>query len=173
MLMKDIREIADRPPALAMDGGRMADEAARAMADFDCGAVVVTDNGVVRGIVTERDMVRKIVHEGRDAHTVSLNDIMTRQVEVATLEDELSEGLKKMVHGHFRHLPVVDEHGHVVSMLTERDFVPSDAAETFRLAKTITPLRFYQRFQPWLILVGISLYFVITTLIIWSYFGIS
>lgn len=171
MQIGEIRELKNRPPVLAMDSARPLDAAIQEMCMRNHGSVVVTEEGRVAGIVTERDLLRKILSGNRDTETLRLRDVMTRDVQVAHLEDELSDGLKKMKRGHFHHLPVVDDRGRVVAMITQDDFVASNPSKAMHMLKETTTRQFYEGFQPWLMTVGIVTYFIITTAAIFVYFG--
>lgn len=171
MQIGDIREIQNRPPVLAMDAARPLDAAIQEMCMRNHGSVVVTEEGRVAGIITERDLIHKILGSHRDTDDLRLRDVMSRDIEVAHLDDELSDGLKKMKKGRMRHMPVVDEEGRVVTMLSQSDFMASDPAKSLHLAKETTSRKFYEEFQPWLMTVGIITYFIITTATIFVYFG--
>ncbi len=172
MQIGEIRELRNRPPVLAMDSGRPLDAAIQEMCMRNHGSVVVTEEGRVAGIVTERDLLRKILGANRETESLRLRDVMTRDIEVARLEDELSDGLQKMKKGHYHHLPVVDDRGRVVTMITQDDFIATDPAKAMHMIKETTPRKFYEGFQPWLMTVGIITYFIITTAAIFVYFGI-
>lgn len=171
MQIGEIREIRNRPPILAMDAARPLDAAIQEMCLRNHGSVVVTEEGRVAGIVTERDLLHRILGSHRSTEALRLRDVMTRNVAVARLDDELSDGLKKMKDGHFRHLPVVDDRGRPVTMITARDFVAQDPVSSMQIIKETTPRKFYDGFQPWLMTVGIITYFIITTAVIFAYFG--
>ena len=73
------------------------------------------------GVITERDLLR-CVSEGIDPDT-PVSERMTRHVLTAAPATELAEAMALMVDGHFRHLPVVNEDGHVVGMVSMRDLM--------------------------------------------------
>ncbi len=98
-----------------------AHEAARMMAEHDISTVVVVDeNGLLIGIVSERDMARRIVAADLKPQETPLGDIMTRDVETVSPKDTPFYALKLMLDGRYRHLPVVDD-GRVVGMVSIRD----------------------------------------------------
>ncbi len=98
-----------------------AHEAARMMAEHDISTVVVVDeNGLLIGIVSERDMARRIVAADLKPQETPLGDIMTRDVDTVSPKDTPFYALKLMLDGRYRHLPVVDG-GRVVGMVSIRD----------------------------------------------------
>ncbi len=100
---------------------RTAHEAARMMAEHDISTVVVVDeNALLIGIVSERDMARRIVAADLKPQETPLGDIMTRDVDTVSPKDTPFYALKLMLDGRYRHLPVVDD-GRVVGMVSIRD----------------------------------------------------
>ncbi len=96
-------------------------EAAKQMADNDIAAIVVTDDGgKLLGIVTERDMTRRIIARGWDPDKVTVGEIMTRNPDTLAPGDSAQDALELMRTRKYRHLPVVDD-GHVVGMVSIRD----------------------------------------------------
>ena len=98
-----------------------AHEAARMMAEHEISTVVVVDeNALLIGIVSERDMARRIVAADLKPQETTLGDIMTRDVDTVSPKDTPFYALKLMLDGRYRHLPVVDD-GRVVGMVSIRD----------------------------------------------------
>ena len=97
-------------------------DAARPMVEHDVGAaIVLADGDDLVGVITERDLLR-CVSEGIDP-TVPVSDRMTRHVLTASPQTELAEAMALMVDGHFRHLPVVNDEGHVIGLASMRDLM--------------------------------------------------
>jgi CBS domain-containing protein len=95
--------------------------AIRTMLDRHVGAVVVIDeNHRVAGIFTERDVLRKLALGEYDPRKVSVREIMTTPVEMATRATTAGEALATMVERHYRHLPIVDDDGRLLGMLSIR-----------------------------------------------------
>lgn len=77
--------------------------------DHRIGAVLVTDqNGAVKGILSERDIVRRMADTPGKTLPQKVEDLMTREVQVCSPEDPLFEVLKHMNEGRFRHMPVME-----------------------------------------------------------------
>jgi CBS domain-containing protein len=97
-------------------------DAARRMVEADVGAAMVVDtDGELAGVITERDLMR-CVSEGTDPAT-PVEQRMTRHVLTATPDTAIPEAMALMVDGHFRHLPIVNEDGHVVGIISMRDLM--------------------------------------------------
>ena len=122
---------------LSLPGSSTALEAARLMTERNIGAILVVEEGRLRGIFTERDAVRRIMSEGRDPGITPLTGVMTANPTVATLDMWAVEALRVMREGGFRHLPVVDG-GEVKGIVSIRDFVGAelqDVDEQLRYAQ--------------------------------------
>src|SRR5512135_676095 len=98
-----------------------AADAIREMLDKRTGATAVVDeNRVVAGIFTERDVLRKLALDQRQAKDVPVRELMTTPVTLATSDISMAEALNVMVESHYRHLPIVDDHGRLLGMLSIR-----------------------------------------------------
>jgi CBS domain-containing protein len=118
-----VLNLCDEIPASVPLSATAAD-AIRQMLDLRVGAVaVVDDHGVVAGIFTERDVLQKLALEARDPATISIRDVMTVPVIMATKETTAQEALSVMVEEHHRHLPIVEEDGRLLGMLSIRNLL--------------------------------------------------
>jgi CBS domain-containing protein len=116
-------ELCD-PDVAAIRVEANAADAIRMMLDRHVGAVGVVDNaGLVAGIFTERDVLRKLSLTGRNPEATPLRELMTTPVELATMSTEPGEALAIMLERHFRHLPVVDDAGRLLGMLSIRNLL--------------------------------------------------
>jgi CBS domain-containing protein len=95
-------------------------EAATAMASRGVGAVVVLEGASILAILTERD-VMKAVAAGRDG-SAPVSEWMTRHPDTIEPDDSTDHAASLMIHGGFRHLPVV-ETGTVVGIVSIRDLM--------------------------------------------------
>ncbi len=95
-------------------------EAAIAMLEGDCSALIVTEDGKSAiGIVTERDLTRKVVAEGVSKEE-KIGDICTRTLEVAPSDLSIKEVLSLMHKNKLRHLPIIHE-GRIEGLVSMRD----------------------------------------------------
>lgn len=95
-------------------------EVAQRMVERDVGAVIVMDAGRLAGILTERDVLRAVAAGIQDDTLVA--DWMTRDPETMEPGETTQHAAVLMIHGGFRHLPVVDGE-EVVGMLSIRDLM--------------------------------------------------
>jgi CBS domain-containing protein len=84
-------------------------EAVAAMAEREVGAVLImNEDGLVSGIFTERDVVVRVVRQGRDPKTTPISMVMTRDVTFVTPGTTIEAALSLMYVKRFRHLLVID-----------------------------------------------------------------
>ncbi len=93
------------------------------------GAVLVEEMGKLVGIFTERDVLRKLALSGRDPERVPIHQVMTTPVELATPEMSPREALEIMVDRHYRHLPIIDNDGRLLGMLSIRNLLQAQIDE--------------------------------------------
>ncbi len=96
------------PNPIALASSSTAADAARAMRDADIGDVIVTEDGQVCGIVTDRDIVVRVVAQGRDPRQTSLADICSRDLTTLSPRGTVREALLLMREKAVRRLPVVE-----------------------------------------------------------------
>jgi CBS domain-containing protein len=118
-----VLELCDREIAAVGLDATVAD-AIHKMLDYHVGAVAVVDDVYrVAGIFTERDVLRKMSLSRLDPQTTSIRDLMTRPVEMATRNTGAGEALSIMIERHFRHLPVSDDNGKLLGILSIRNLL--------------------------------------------------
>ena len=92
----------------------------------DIGAVPILDESYfLLGIVSERDIVRKLVKNGRDSDLVTASDIMTKQIITVKKTSTLIEAMKLMKDNNIRHLPIIDEGRKLINFISHRDIMSS------------------------------------------------
>lgn len=94
------------------------------------GAVLVEENGALVGIFTERDLMSRLDHDDALWSHVIVRDVMTPHPTVIRRDDSLAEALRRLIAGRRRHLPIVDDRGHVLGLISIRD-VLSHVASRF------------------------------------------
>ena len=122
--MNEIRDILDDKghEIFSIGPNEMVFDAIRYMAEKGVGALLVMEDGEMRGIFSERDYARRIVLAGLGSRETPVRDVMTRQVLTIDARASASEGLALMTRKRFRHLPVVDR-GALVGMVSIGDLV--------------------------------------------------
>ena len=118
-----VLELCDREIAAVGLEATVAD-AIHKVLDHHVGAVAVVDNEYrVAGIFTERDVLRKMSLSNLDPRTTSIRELMTTPVEIATRATGAGEALTIMLERHFRHLPVADDNGKLLGILSIRNLL--------------------------------------------------
>jgi CBS domain-containing protein len=104
---QSVQEIMTHDPVTAETSSSLV-EVAQAMRDHDTGAVIATDRGKVRGIVTDRDIVVRAIADGRDPADVRVEEICSGQLITLNPQDRLETAAETMRRHDVRRLPVVD-----------------------------------------------------------------
>lgn len=103
--------------------------AVRLMAKKQVGAVLVLEDGRPVGIFTERDVMLKVVLEGRDPGRTPVEQVMTSPVIPIREDATLDDAVRTMLRRRIRHLPLVDAEGKVQGMLSLRHLVGDEIDE--------------------------------------------
>ena len=103
--------------------------ACRLMAEKRIGALVVVENNRVVGIFTERDALNKIPAGNLDPDTTLLSQVMVANPQTIHADKPLGYALQFMVDGGFRHVPVVDQNGAPMGMVSARDALGQDMVQ--------------------------------------------
>ncbi len=118
-----VLELCDREIAAVGMEATVAD-AIHKMLDHHVGAVAIVDDQYrVAGIFTERDVLRKMSLSNLDPRATSIRELMTTPVEMATRGTGAGEALTIMLERHFRHLPVADDNGKLLGILSIRNLL--------------------------------------------------
>ncbi len=113
-------KIAHVPPATVAPSATVA-EAVRVMAQEAVGAVAVVEQGQLRGIFTERDLMLRVVLKERKTSETKVSEVMTSPVETAPEDMTEKEALRHMIEQHARHLPIVGKGGQLLGVLSIRN----------------------------------------------------
>jgi CBS domain-containing protein len=122
ILHEPIRRLEIRPPVCIARTASLS-EAVREMQQHRVGYVMVVDRGPLVGILTERDVLNKVLGKIPDWGAVPVESVMTADPEVLTPEDAIVFALQKMSIGGFRHVPVVDDQRRPVGIVSVRHVV--------------------------------------------------
>jgi CBS domain-containing protein len=95
-------------------------DAAKIMRDEDAGVVPITEGDNLAGVITDRDIAIRAVAEGRDGQT-TVREIASQDVVTIDPEQELDEALRLMAQHQVRRLPVVEEDGRLVGIVSQAD----------------------------------------------------
>ena len=124
-------KIASVPPAAVAPDTTVL-EAVEVMAEHGVGAVGVVDNGQLRGIFTERDVMLRVVLRHRSPQDTRVGEVMTSPAETVTDAATEEDSLVHMVERHVRHLPIVGTDGQLKAMLSIRNVLEHRVDELAR-----------------------------------------
>jgi CBS domain-containing protein len=100
-------------------------KAVRVMNDFEIGCLIVVENGSVVGILTERDVLKRVVDEGRKPEETLVKDVMSKPLITISSEASLENAIELMFKHKIKKLPVV-ENGKLVGLVTFTDLVRAE-----------------------------------------------
>jgi CBS domain-containing protein len=124
MRIGDRPEFARKAAVMTFGPDEMVSVAVHAMSEKNFGAaVIVGPENRPMGIVTERDFMRRLLDKGLDQKKTPLRAIMSTDLKLAKVDDNLLDWLRQMSNDRFRHLPVVDESGTLIGLMSQGDFV--------------------------------------------------
>ncbi len=110
--------------------------AAELMVEHDCGAIPVVEGRTVRGMITDRDIVARLVAKKIDPGSKRVSDAMSSGVQTIREDDSLQKAFQMMSQHKVRRLPVVNAQGELTGMLAQADMA-LDSNEDRRLADTV------------------------------------
>ena len=98
-------------------------QAAKIMKDNKVGALLVGEEDVLFGIITEQDVVRKAIINAKPSDKTKVFDIMETSLITITPDKDIFEALKNMGENNIRHLPVVNKKGKFIGLITGKDIL--------------------------------------------------
>jgi CBS domain-containing protein len=116
-------------------------DAIRLMSEKEIGALIVTEDDAVVGILSERDYARKVLLQGRSSRSTPVRDIMSTDVICAEPHLSVEQCMNIMTNERVRHLPVL-EYGKLIGVVSIGDLVKSIISEQ---QETIEQLQHYIR----------------------------
>jgi len=126
--MSQVKDIVDNRELFHVDERDTVAAVARRMADLQVGAILVLNGGELRGVFSERDLMKRVVLEKRDPETTTVREVMSTGLatvdEMATVEDAMAA----MEAHSCRHLPVM-RGSKVVAFLSMRDLMHYEVAQ--------------------------------------------
>src|SRR5215210_4452554 len=120
--MTKLREIMVPGFVHAVQRDATVSDAVRVMTDRNVGIVAVLDGDRLVGLVSERDVVRRVIAKGGDPMTTPAEDIMTTKIIFGSPDEDFQDAVQLMDAANIRHLPVV-ENGALLSMISVRDLL--------------------------------------------------
>jgi len=127
-MRKIMPDVVESQPLSTLSPEDTVIDAVTLMRDRRIGAILVTNDQALVGIITERDIVFCVVAATRDPETTRIAEVMTTDPDVVAPGADVMTALERMQSGGYRHLPVVDG-GALVGIVSIRDIYASVRAE--------------------------------------------
>ena len=118
-----------RKLVVTMPSTQTVQDAAIKMRERHVGAVLIVDDGQPVGIVTDRDVVLRTVAEGRDPRTTPIRYVMSRNLTVVRSDEKIDDAVSAIRAAGVRRVPILDDKGTPVGMVTLDDLVVLMAGE--------------------------------------------
>ncbi len=148
MQIKNRREYDTKPKPLTCSSDTSITQACKKMSELNFGSIVIVDeNNKVEGLVTERDIFRRVVAKELDPKTTTVGQIMSTQLRTANENDDLTDWLRIMSNERFRRLPIVNDKGQLVSVMSQGDFVSYTWPQLVNNAKNMARAAITKNYQ--------------------------
>lgn len=165
--IKERPEYKSKSPVMTFAPDTMVATAVEAMSEKNYGAAVVVDGDRKPiGIVTERDFMRRLINKKLDASTTPLSQIMTTELKIGRADDTMAEWVQQMSNERFRHLPIVDDDGTLINIMSQGDFVSYTWPQLLTIAKDQAVATFVSKSYIFLILGAVAVYSIALIFII-------
>jgi CBS domain-containing protein len=111
-------------------------DAACVMTRANCGSVLIIDSGnTLLGIVTERDLMTRVMAKGLDPAATHCSAVMTRSPRTVPPETKVADAVLLMIERGFRNLPVITAEGKILGVFSARDALPREVNAAVSLAE--------------------------------------
>ncbi len=156
MKIKDKPDFKTKPKPVTF----LPDDSVRSALDVMCeknigSIIVVHPDQTIAGIVTERDMMIRVLGKKLNPDKAKLSEIMSTDIRSANEDDNLVDWMHTMSSERFRHLPVVDAEGKLVNMMSQGDFVAHTFPDLYEALRQDLKGRLGRGFQITLILFAV------------------
>ena len=129
--------IGGQREVVTIDPGDTIADAVDLLKEYGIGAVVATQDGAtIDGIISERDIVRHLSAEQEGTLRLKVEDLMTENVSSRQLADDAEAVMGRMTDGKFRHMPVVNDAGSLIGIISLGDLVNARLRELEALASS-------------------------------------
>lgn len=121
---------------MSLGPGATVHEAACVMTRANCGSVLVIDTAsTLLGILTERDLMTRVLAKALDPSKTMVSEVMTRNPRCVPPEMKVADAVLIMIERGFRHLPIVAESGKILGVFSVRDAMPREINTALSLAE--------------------------------------
>lgn len=160
MRIIDIPEFKDKTNVLTFTEDEALAVVVETMAKKKIGSAVIVKGTKVIGIFTERDLLVKVAGERKNIADLKVKDVMTRKPNTAHMNDNVTDSMRRMSQGRFRHLPIIDDDKNLVGIISQGDFVAYTWFDLFNRATGLTKKSFFNNTQLWMLILGPLVYLV-------------
>jgi CBS domain-containing protein len=119
-MAKPITDVMSANPC-AIDASKPVAYAAKMMKEEHVGLAPIVEGDRLVGALTDRDIVTRVVAEGRDPQSVTVREVASTELVTVDPQQDLDEALRLMASHQVRRLPVVEEDGRLVGVLAQAD----------------------------------------------------
>jgi CBS domain-containing protein len=112
-------------------------DAARIMQSADTGVVPVVDGKKIIGMITDRDIVVRLIAEGKDVQNARVNEAMTRTVRKVDEDAPIDQVVELMSNAQIRRVPVVNKKDEIVGIVSLADLATTGSTKKGRVGKTV------------------------------------
>jgi CBS domain-containing protein len=159
MKISDRKELTRKNAPLTCAPTAIVFDAVTMMAEKNYGSIIAVDDAKrVIGMMTERDIFRRLIAAELDPKTTKVEDIMTSPVRTAKADDELIDWLTLMSNERFRRLPVVDDDGKLIAIMSQGDFVSYTWPDLLNRFKELTRASAPEQMNPLFLMLSILAY---------------
>ena len=138
MIERTVIESISQSHVLTMPSDASSYAAACAMTKAHCGSVLIVDDaGAMLGILTERDLMTKLVAQRRDPETTPVLEIMTHNPQFVAPETTVSDAVLIMQRHNFRHLPIISPASKILGVFSLRDAMARELVQAEQMADLI------------------------------------
>jgi len=136
MSERTIAQAMSRRHVLSLGPTASVHEAACVMTRANCGSVLIIDrHSTLLGIVTERDLMTRVLAKALDPNTTPLSQIMTPNPQCVQPELKVADAVLIMIERGFRHLPVLADSGQILGVFSVRDALPREVNTAVSLSE--------------------------------------
>ena len=128
--MKTIREIIGKREKYSVPPDLTVQDVVLFLCERRMGAVGVCEGDKVVGVFSERDLLRRVVHQGIDPATTTVSEVMTRDVYHVSIDERCDLAQAIMLDKNFRHLAVLDGEDRFMGFVSMRELLEADLADS-------------------------------------------
>ncbi|MBT3983896.1 MAG: CBS domain-containing protein [Bacteriovoracaceae bacterium] len=119
--VKDIVDFNNQKEVQFVESSDSIHSVAKKMLELHMGFFLVKSGGEFIGLISERDLIYKVLATATPPEKLVISDIMTTEIVWANSADDLKSALSKLKGGNFRHLPIKNEKNEPIAVISERD----------------------------------------------------